>query len=159
MLLAEKFKLEFIRDVLLLELFRSLKDIPHIPDVVLNSEEFKTLPFNLVKDILLFDTTVLVFGPKSVGIPSTKERFDAFVFWLTENACSNNDKKRITESLMFDNFTLEELLTDVRSSGLYPSQRIDARVLEIHQSCQKSFELTEKTIKEKSRLLERKKRR
>ena len=54
-----------------------------------------------------------------------------------------------------DNFTLEELLTDVRSSGLYPTQRIDARVLEIHQSCQKSFELTEKTIKEKSRALEK----
>ena len=127
LILAEQFKLEIAKDALVLELFRSLKDIPHTPDVVLNSEAFKNLPVNLVKDIFLRDVCGGV-------IPSTKERLDAFVFWLTENECSYDDKRRITESFNFDAYTVEELLTDVRSSGLYSVEKIDRRVLEIHQA-------------------------
>ena len=41
LMLAEQFKLEAIKDELVHELFRSLKDIPHIPDVVENSDSSK----------------------------------------------------------------------------------------------------------------------
>ena len=149
LILAEQFKSEITKDALVLELFRSLKDIPHTPDVVLNSEVFKTLPVNLVKDILLNDVSVGV-------IPSTKERFDSFVFWLTENECSDDDKRNITDSFTFDAFTVEELLTDVRSSGLYSIKRIDRRVLEIHQSVQRNLELTGEKLKDKTKALKEK---
>ena len=146
LILAEQFKLEDIKDELVLELFRSLKDVPHIPEVVLNSEAFKTLPDNLLKDILLYDITDLVLSG-DIGVPNTKERFDAFVFWMTGNECSIDNKRLITDSFGFDYFTLEELLTDVRTSKLYSIQRIDARVLEIHQRCQRDLECKVKTIR------------
>ena len=149
LILAEQFKLEITKDALVRELFRSLEDIPHIPDVALNSEAFKTLPVNLVKDILLNDVSVGV-------VPSTKERFDSFVFWLTENECIDDDKRNITDSFTFDAFTVEELLTDVRSSGLYSIKRIDRRVLEIHQSVQRNLELTGEKLKDKTKALNEK---
>ena len=64
--------------------------------------------------------------------PMTKARFDSFVFWLSKNNdnCDNDDKKVITESFKFHDFTVEELLTDVRKSGLYSIEIIDKRLLE-----------------------------
>ena len=149
LILAEQFKLEIAKDALVLELFRSLKDIPHIPDVVLNSEAFKNLPVNLVKDIFLSDVCGGV-------IPSTKERLDAFVFWLTENYCSDHDERKITESFNFDAFTVEELLTDVRDSGLYSIEKIDRRVLNIHQRVQRNLKLKEKQLNAKTKALNEK---
>ena len=52
LMLAENFKFEDIKEALVHELFMNLKDIPHIPEVVQNSEAFKMLPVNLLKDIL-----------------------------------------------------------------------------------------------------------
>ena len=149
LILAEQFKLEIAKDALVLELFRSLKDIPHIPDVVLNSEAFKNLPVNLVKDIFLSDVCGGV-------IPSTKERLDAFVFWLTENYCSDHDERKITESFNFDAFTVEELLTDVRDSGLYSIEKIDRRVLNIHQRVQRNLKLKENQLNAKTKALNEK---
>ena len=53
LMLAEQFKLDAVKGALILELFRSLKDIPHIPEVVENSDAFTSLPATLLKDILL----------------------------------------------------------------------------------------------------------
>ena len=49
------FGLDEIKEALVHELFMSLRDVPHIPEVVQNSEAFKMLPANLVKDIFLHD--------------------------------------------------------------------------------------------------------
>merc|ERR1712110_312851 len=100
-----------IKEALLLELFLSLKDVPHIPEVVKNSEAFKFLPACLLKEVLLHEAR-----KKTVG--DSKERLDAFVFWLSENECSEEDKKEITDSFIFDEFTSDELLTDIRKSEL-----------------------------------------
>ena len=172
LILAEKFEMETIKEALKFELFRSLKDISHIPEVVQNSEAFKSLPVNLVKEIFLeaFDQEVSVIiendenydedndedndedynedyneesdedtdeesdeedEVKDSRMPTTKEGFDAFVFWLTENECSDEDKREIADSFDFSDFTGKELLTDVRRSGLYSIEKIDTRVLEI----------------------------
>ena len=64
-------------------------------------------------------------------IPTRKEEFDAFVFWLSENECSAQDQQEIANSFNFLHFTGKELLTDVRRSGLYSIKKIDARVLEV----------------------------
>ena len=51
--------------------------------------------------------------------------------WLSENEVTNEERNEITDSLHFDDFTAEELMTSVRDSGLYSGSKIDKRVLEI----------------------------
>ena len=48
-----------------------------------------------------------------------------------EGKCSHKEKQEIADSFNFDDFTGRELLTDVKRSGLYSIEKIDARVLEI----------------------------
>ena len=55
LMMAENFGQDEIREAIVQELFMSLKDVPHIPDVVQNSDAFKMLPANLVKRILLYE--------------------------------------------------------------------------------------------------------
>ena len=79
-------------------------------------------------------------------IPTTKQRFDAFVFWLTKSQCDDKDRTDITESFCLSDFTGQELLTDVRRSGLFSIQDIDSKVLEILNSCQDNVLKKEKEI-------------
>ena len=53
------------------------------------------------------------------------------MFWLSENDCTCEEKKRMKRSFDFDSFTVEDLLTDVKKSGLFSVEEIDRRVLEI----------------------------
>ena len=55
LMLAVNFGLDELREALLHELFISLKDVHQIPEVVKNSEAFKKLPANLVKEILCYN--------------------------------------------------------------------------------------------------------
>jgi len=147
LMLAEQFKLENIKDALVLELFRSLKDIPHIPEVVENSDAFTSLPANLLKDILLHKAMSDTDHPGDGSvIPTTKQRFDAFVFWHAKSQCDDEDRKDITESFCFQDFTGQELLTDVRKSGLFSIMKIDSKVLEILNSCQENLAMKEKEV-------------
>ena len=129
-MLAEQFKLNTIKDEITLELHKSLKDIPHIPDIVEDFLQFKFLPYSLVKDILLYDK-----GEGNAKVmdssPSTRQKFDAFMFWLSENDCGEDEKKAIVDSLNFDDFTVDELLTEVRMSGLYSVSKFTVKVLEV----------------------------
>ena len=61
------------------------------------------------------------------------DRLNAFVYWLSGNKCSDEDKKEIIDSIDLKKscFTAEKLLTDVRRSGLFSIKEIDERVLEI----------------------------
>ena len=132
LMLAEQFKLDAVKDLIKLELHKSLKDIPHIPDVVEDSLSFKFLPYSLMKDILLYEKEEF----RKIRIikdstPSTRQKFDVFVFWLSENDCSEEEKKEIVDSFNFDDFTAEELLTEVRLSGLYSISIICSKALEI----------------------------
>ena len=55
LMLAENFGLEEIREALIYELFVNLREINDIPDVVENSDAFKMLPVNTLKEILLYE--------------------------------------------------------------------------------------------------------
>ena len=78
------------------------------------------------------------------------------MFWLTENECSDDDERKIRDSFNFDAFTVEELLTDVRSSGLYSIEMIDRRVLDIHRSVQRNLELKDEKLNETTKALNEK---
>ena len=53
------------------------------------------------------------------------------MIWLSENEITEEEKEEIVESVEFDDFTVEELMTTVRKSGLYSNITIDERVLEL----------------------------
>ena len=153
LMLAEKFKLDAVKDDLLFELFLSLKDVPHIPDVVETYDNFKDLPLSLVKEILLLDKV----GAGGVS-PTTKERFDAFVYWLSENEseCNIQDKRDVIQSFNFDDFTGKELVTDVRRSGFYSVVKIDKRVMELLNSREtiiRENESIKSELKEKDKVI------
>ena len=157
LMLAEQFKLDDIKAELLLELYTSLKDIPHIPDVVESYDNFKILPFSLVKEILLFDWIDYVAVDGAFVPPTTKERFDAFVFWLNDNdsACNDQDKQDIVNSFSFDDFTGEELLTDVRKSALYSIAKIDKKILDMLKEKDSSIAAKNRLIVNKDKWLEK----
>ena len=57
--------------------------------------------------------------------------FAVFVFWLSGNECTEEDKRDILDSIDFNEFTVKDLLDNVRKSGLYPEDRIERRVIEM----------------------------
>ena len=144
LILAEEFQLESIKDALVLELYRSLDDVPHIPDVVQNSESFKRLPANLLKDVILCGDTDMIES----NLPSVKNEFDAFMFWLSENEISEDDKREIAKHLEcdLDDFTPEELLTDVKNSGLFSMKMIDYRVIKFIQDKDRHLKANDRMI-------------
>lgn len=129
-MLAEEFKLKKVKDALALELYRSLKDIPNVPDVVLNHNAFQNLSFDLLEDILV----EVEWGEdehKDFKFATSLEKFQVFMYWSASNDCSEIEKRRMTNNFDLDSFTGEELLTVVRQSGLYSVEQIDKRVLQI----------------------------
>ena len=66
--------------------------------------------------------------------PIAKLRLEAFMVWLSKNEATEEQKNEIVEGINFEEFTVEELLTSVRDSGLYPAKRIDERVLHLYNA-------------------------
>lgn len=135
LMIADQYNLSTVTEHLIKSISSALKDIPRIPEDAQNSFSFtfRTLPFNIVKKILLDHPPrrSIIFVGYGYDNPTTKHRFDAFVFWLSKNEISDEEKKEIVDSFNFEDFTVEELLTYVRDSGFYAVKRIDKRVLEL----------------------------
>ena len=128
LILAEQFKLTIIKDALVLKLHRIVKSMKNIPNIP-NSDAFKSLPVNLLKEILRLGS--YKFIPVDDGYATTKDKFDLMMFWLSGNeGCTLEDRREISDCFNFDDYTTEELLTDVKTSGIYSVKRIDDRVLE-----------------------------
>ena len=77
----------------------------------------------VIKDIFLcvcmFDT------------PSALLRLKAFMVWLSQNEVTEEQQKEIVDSFNLEEFSAEELLTEVRDSGLFSAKKIDERMLEL----------------------------
>ena len=73
------------------------------------------------------------------------DRFNAFLYWLSGNECSDENKKEITSSfnLLCGCFTAEKLLTDVKKSGLFSVEEVDNSVLEIIRHARKDIKTSE----------------
>ena len=85
------------------------------------------------------------------NLPSVKNELDAFMFWLSENEISGDDKMEITNyfECYIEVFTAEELLTDVKKSGLFSMKMIDDRVMEILQDKDRQLKAKDETITQK----------
>lgn len=150
---AEQFKLWTVKKALALELYRSLRDIPNIPDVVLDHDAFKNLPFDVLEDILV-QVEWSVESSDDFSFATSMEKIDIFMYWLSSNNCSAIEKKRIANSVDLDEFTAEELLTVVRKSNLFSVQLIDRKVLKIIKNQMASINKKEIEIREKDALIQ-----
>ena len=113
---------------------------------------FKSLPFNLIRDIFLSDP----FSQNS--LPTTKHKFDSFMIWISENEITEEEEMEIVESFEFDDFTMEELMTTVRESGLYMNETIDERLLEIFKEQGEKLQEKDTLLKNQDKLLKKKER-
>ena len=172
LLLAEGFNLKTVKKAIVKNLYSNLK--------MLKIQNFKMLPINLVKDILLpleededeekdldkdkdkdedknedkdedtdeddgeededyEDEDDYVEDEDEEDEEDDEEnevdddRLNVFVFWLSGNECSDEDKKEIKDSIDLKKscFTADKLLTDVRQSGLFSIKEVDDRLLDI----------------------------
>ena len=136
--LADKYNLSLIAKWIMLDVAFDLKDIM---SYIESSDSFKTLPFHWMKEIIQYH-----FDDPYLLMP-TFEVFKAFTVWLSENEVTIDERREIADSfdLVFEDFTVEELMTSVRDSGLYPSSKIDQRVLEIVK--EKDLKIKEQDLK------------
>lgn len=69
-------------------------------------------------------------------------RLRTFATWFSSNDLDSVTKEEIQETIEFDDFTTEELATEVKESGLYPTDKIIAKMLENFESKSKKLEAT-----------------
>ena len=100
----------------------------HIPDVQ-NKEVSKSLPVKLLKEIL--SAVDGDYPSIIVSFVNPKLKKLDLMLWLSKNGCTVQDRREMSDCFDFDDFTTEELLTNVRMSGIYSDKRIDDKVLEI----------------------------
>ena len=109
---ADQYNLTKMKETITVQLYFGLK---RIPNDVSSSDSFRTLPFSLIKDIFLFDASSLhpLQGPRT-PMPTTIERTNAFMVWYSKNEVTEEQKNEIVNSLDFEDFTVEELITSIR---------------------------------------------
>ena len=59
------------------------------------------------------------------------QKLEAFMVWLSANEATEEQKNEVVDSLDFEVFTVEELMTSVRDSRLYTSKMIEERVIDL----------------------------
>ena len=123
---ANQFNLKNMEDCIIPEIINELNYEILDDDECSCSYSLTSLPFNLIRSILLFDLSSI--SPSKLPSISTKTFFDAFVIWLSENEATEKQKDEIVNSFNFEDFTVEELMTSVRKSGLYNISKIADRV-------------------------------
>ena len=146
---ADQYNLKDIKNWICDELHCELKGI--LSDVK-SSDTFKTLPFNLMREILLFDASSVNIS----FLPTTKQKLDSFMIWLSENEITDGQKEEIVESFKFDDFTVGELMSPIRKSGLYSNNMIDERVLKLFKEQGDKLQEKDKLLKDQEKRLKKK---
>ena len=77
------------------------------------------------------------------------------MIWISENEITEEEEMEIVESLEFDDFTVEELMTAVKESGLYMNETINERVLELFKEQGDKLQEKDKLLKKKERQINR----
>ena len=149
LIIAENLNLDTIKTSLVRELY---KCICIGDDYVVDSNcqlAIKQIPFKLLKEIMLFGET-----NESENVDEdpqlTFNRFDVFVLWLSDNECTDEDKKEMTDSFKFEDFDVYQLITVVMKSNLYSTQKINRRVLDLFGNLNKTIVEQERCLSLKS---------
>ena len=151
LIIAENLNLDTIKTLLVRELY---KCICLGVDYVVDSNcqlAIKQIPFKLLKEIMLFGETN---ESENVDVDEdpqmTFNRFDIFVLWLSDNECTDEDKKEMTDSFKFEDFDVYQLITVVMKSNLYSTQKINRRVLDLFSNLNKTIVEQERCLSLKS---------
>ena len=75
-------------------------------------------------------------------------RFKIFAKWLSTNPMAAEEKAKALEMFDFDNFTIENLASTVRESGLYPSDKIIERMERVLDEKQQDLEIRKKQLED-----------
>ena len=128
--LADQYRRLAVRKCIIDELRHGLQNIT---EDVKCSDSFKTLPFNLIREIYKKEENIVHTSHYRYSNRCNNHGFEAFSVWLSRNEVTEEQKAEIAESFDFEEFTVEELLTFVRDSGLYSVTKIDKRVLYLYK--------------------------
>ena len=141
---AHQNNLSDIKNLIAMELLWHLSDII---DDANGLDTFKALPFLLIREIFKSDLN------DRRDLPTSKQRHDYFMTWLSVNEATEDQKREIVGSFYFNDFTVEDLMTSIRDSGLYPTSKIDQRVLQLFKKQRELLEEKDKQIKAKNKLI------
>ena len=75
-------------------------------------------------------------------------KFKTFVTWLSVNSMDADIKAQVLETINFEDFTIKELSSDIRKSGLYLTDKIMERMEELHDAKNEELERNKKAIEE-----------
>ena len=150
LMIVEELDLNIIKTTLVRELYTCI--VEGIIDSLIDSvESIKQIPFKLLKEIMLFGETN---ESENVDVDEdpqmTFNRFDIFVLWLSDNECTDEDKKEMTDSFKFEDFDVYQLITVVMKSNLYSTQKINRRVLDLFGNLNKTIVEQERCLSLKS---------
>ena len=134
---ANKCNLSLLKQWIITYLYCGLTEIP---DDVECSDSFKTLPINLIVDL---------FKLGGLNLQNLK----GFMVWLSANEATDEQRNDIVATLDFEDFTVEELMTTIRESGLYPAEKIDERVLDLVKKKDMLLKEKDQLLSEKDQLL------
>ena len=82
------------------------------------------------------------------NVREIRYRFKIFVKWLSTNPMSADEKAKALEMFDFDQFSIEDLASTVRESGLYPSDKIIERMKELADEIQGELKKKEGQLEE-----------
>ena len=130
-------------------------------DEICDLEEVAILSDDAIFELLLFSSEE--HEDEEEDKEQTVLRFKTYVTWLSVNSMTADSsmKECLLYSFNFDHFTVSELATDVKNSGLYPSDKIIQRMDQLFKEQEDELEalkmensaLKEKTKKQKKRKL------
>ena len=146
LMIVEELDLNIIKTTLVRELYKCI-----VEGIIDSVKAIKEISFNHLKEIMLFGETN---ESENVDVDEdpqmTFNRFDIFVLWLSDNECTDEDKKEITDSFNFEDFDVYQLITVVMKSNLYSTQKINRRVLDLFGNLNKTIVEQERCLSLKS---------
>ena len=93
--IADQYNLYDVKWWIILTLHFNFLKCVQVGDVN-GSDSFKTLPFNLTKDVfLLFGKKVNLMAGAKWSSPTAMQRFEAFMVWLSKNEATEEQKNEI----------------------------------------------------------------
>ena len=147
-MIVEELDLKVIKTTLVRELYKCI-----VEGIIDSVKAIKEISFNHLKEIMLFGE---IKESENVDVDEdpqmTFSRFEVFVMWLSDNECTDEDKKEITDSFNFEDFDVYQLITVVMKSNLYSTQKINRRVLDLFSNLNKTIFEQERCLSLKAKL-------
>ena len=124
--LADQYPHLDVKKFMLQDIYLGIRKIPKDTKC---SDSFKTLSFDLIKEIFYNKPPM-----------HNNDGFEPFIVWLSANEITEEEKADIIENNFdLEDFTVEELLTVVKDSGFYPANEIDKRVVDLYKELEDRF--------------------